>query len=184
MNKSVVFLAGLLWVCGGVPQVNGDNVPFDGTWTLSNDSVSVSGGTLHIESNGTTDDGWAKKSLSISLSTQNPVVIQQRERLESGGMDYRLPDEGIVFGDGSTLWMTYLPDFDGTNWTTPYYGWHFSTAWDDSSWSKIDFPDVPGAGFWTDATANYWAVTKMVLTPAGGELFLKPDDAAQGWYSD
>jgi hypothetical protein len=180
MRTFVIVTMGLLWLSFGVAQVNGDNLPIDGSWVISNPSVSTANGQLHVNSNGTVDDGWAQKSLSISLSDQNPVVIDARMRLESGGLNYRLPLAAIYFGDGSSLWTTYLPTLDSNG----PYGWHFTTASGDASWSGIENPPVPGSGYWDTATANYWAVIRIVLAPTGGQLFLKPDDASQGWFSD
>ncbi len=170
MERLMIVAMGLLWLLVGVAQVEGDDIPIDGTWVISNSSVSTANGQLVVTSNGIVDDGWAEHSLSMNLSNQNPVVIDSRQRLDSGGENYRLPIEDIFFASGSTLSTTYLP-----SGPIPY-GWHFTTASGDSSWSGIDNPPVPGE--------NYWAVTRLVLTPTGGELFLKPDDAAQGWYSD
>ena len=152
---------------------------FDGSssvpWTASNNSVDVnySGGYLYIGANGVQDDGVAEREFSIDLSTDAPIVIEQRLKLESDGLNYRLPSEEIVFEDSSELAVTYLPGDPPEN-----YGWLCG------GWTGITEPEVPGAGWWTSATADYWTITKFVMTATGGQLFMKPDDLAKGWHSD
>jgi hypothetical protein len=106
------------------------------------------------------------------------VVIEQRIKLQSGGLGYRLPSQSIYFEDSTdstALTITALPGQPGE---PVQYGWNFG------GWTQSDNNTVPGSGFWTSATADYWAVTRVVITPMGGELFVKPDDAERGWFSD
>jgi len=146
------------------------------TWTTS-DSGSVyikDAEYLYIGANGVNNNS-AEKIIHVDLSTGSPIVIEQRLKLESGGMNYRLPDETISFEDSSKITITYLPNFPDRE-SQPPYGWGFG------GWTGNHDHAVPGAGYWDTATADYWAVTRIVLTPTGGELFVKPDDAANGWF--
>jgi hypothetical protein len=142
------------------------------TWTMSNSSVVGVGDQLTIGT-GDGNSDWAKKAFSIDLTAGTTIILEQRIKLESGGLNYRLPGQDITFEDSSVLDITYL-----FNTSPNTHGWDFG------GWTGIDTPEVPGAGWWTSATADYWTVTRIVLTSTGGELFMKPDDAAQGWFSN
>jgi hypothetical protein len=63
------------------------------------------------------------------------------------------------------LAVTYLPKLQPSE----HFGWAFGT------WTDIYDHAVPGE--------DYWAVTRIVLTSTGGQLFVKPDDAAKSWFS-
>jgi hypothetical protein len=147
------------------------------TWTTSNKSVSIKDNDfLVIDSDGHNDD-WAEKDLSIDLSPDHPIIIEQRLKLQSAGLNYRLPLEEIVFENSSSLSITYLPNFPDKESVQPY-GWNFG------GWTGNHDHAVPGSGYWTSAIADYWAVTRVVITPTEGELYVKPDDHEKGWFSD
>lgn len=154
-----------------------DNFKGPLTWTVSNSSVHIKDNDfLVIDSDGHNDD-WAEKDLSVSLSSERPVIIEQRLKLQSGGMNYRLPHETISFEDSSTITATYLPNFPGIE-SQPPYGWGFG------GWTGNHDHAVPGSGYWTSSTADYWALTRIVITPTEGVLYVKPDDREKGWFSD
>ncbi|MEO9321553.1 MAG: hypothetical protein ABI361_12880 [Nitrososphaera sp.] len=140
-------------------------------WTVSDpQSVFVQHGSIYIGSNGRFND-YAWKQLSIPLSNSSGIVLEQRMKLESGGKNYRLPLEIISFENGTQLIVTDLPDLQ-------HHGWNFG------GWTGIMDNSVPGTGDWNNATANYWAVTRIVLSDSQATLYVKPDDAARGWYSN
>ncbi len=166
------------------------------TWTTSDASVSIQSGNLVIGNNRITND-YAEKGVSISLSSDNYIVIEQRTKVTAGGLGYALPQEYVTFEDSSKLWTTNLPNGNPGNYDSSHpYGWLFGVSsfsgnvgngggWgDDVVWSHNDNEDVPTSGFWTSSTADRWAVTQLILTPTGGELLVKPDDAANGWFGD
>jgi hypothetical protein len=143
------------------------------TWTPSNSSVYIRDGEyLYISADGYLGDG-AEKIFDIDLLPGKQVVIEQRIKLAEYGMNYRLPAESIFFEDATNIAVTYLPSDPGQS-----LGWHF----DD--WTGINDPCVPGDGYWDTATADYWTVTRIVITPTGGELYMKPDDPEKGWFSN
>ncbi len=145
------------------------------SWVTSDNSVYINDDEyLYIGSDGGYDD-WAEKEFSIDLAADAAIVIEQRVKLESGGLNYRLPDQTIVFEDSSEMSVTYLSAGDPPE----NYGWLFNGLW-----TGITEPEVPGAGWWTSATADYWTVTRIELTPTGGQLFMKPDDLEKEWYSE
>ena len=177
----------------GVEQAQADTTllsdDFTGplTWTTSNDSISVQNGNLVLGPTAANNGAWAAKAASITLSPDSYVVIESRQKLQSGGLDYCLPREDVSFEDGTVLHSTYLPnEFDGY----PLHGWAFGWLTDGvgpgsgNMWTQNDNHPVPHSGYWTTAAADYWAVTKMILTPSGGELFVKPDDPDKGWSDD
>jgi hypothetical protein len=130
------------------------------TWNYSDDSVYIKDNSfLYIGADGAYDD-WAEKPISLSLSS-NPIVIEQRIKLESGGLNYRLPNQWVWFEDGRNVEVSYLQGSSD--------GWHFVEYTGDNN------NPVPGE--------DYWAVTKMVLTSTDGALYVKPDDADRGWFS-
>ena len=157
------------------------------TWVTSDASVSVQNGDyLVIGSNGdfSPDEDWAEKEVSVSLSNDYFVVMEQRQKLESGGRNYRLPWNNFWFEDGSGNTVTYLASDPIED--PPSFGWYFGSFEEGAAfaWTHSDEHAVPGDGWWTTATADYWAVTKIVMTPTGGQLYVKPDDEARGWYGD
>ncbi|MBL7215044.1 MAG: C10 family peptidase [Phycisphaerae bacterium] len=149
---------------------------FDGNldWTTSDNSVYINNNQyLYISADGVSNDDYAEKVFDINLGANDQIIIEQRVKLESDGLNYRLPTERIMFEDSSEISVTYLPSFDNQS-----YGWHFD------GWTGIDDPGIPGEGYWTSATADYWVITRMVIASTGGSLYMKPDDLAKAWYSD
>ncbi|MCK4797404.1 MAG: LamG domain-containing protein, partial [Spirochaetes bacterium] len=132
------------------------------TWTTSDNSVYIKDNDfLYIGSDGEYDD-FAEKTFSIDLSNNYNIIIEQRIKLESSGRDYTLSNQHIYFEDDKVISVTYLP--------SAQYGWNLG------GWTKNHDNAIPGEG--------YWAVTKIIITPNGGELYLKPDDSARGWFSN
>jgi hypothetical protein len=149
---------------------------FKGTldWTTSSDTVFIKDNDfLYIGTGGIGYSDWVEREFSIDLDPINPIIIEQRIKLESGGLCYRLPGETIYFDDSSEIMVTYLPSQGGGP-----YGWHFD------QWTGVEYPEVPGTGFWTTATADYWVITRIVLNSNGGKLYMKPDDREKGWLAD
>ena len=146
-------------------------------WEPSDDSTYiVDDDFMYISSDGVTNPAdIAERDFSIDLSDDYEIVVEQRVKLESGGHNYRLPWEHIYFEDDTRLSITYLPDFPPDE---NVYGWCFV------DWTGIHDNAVPGEGYLGDATADYWTVTRAVLSASGGELYMKPDDAERGWFSD
>jgi len=140
-------------------------------WSVSDSSsvYSLGNNYLYIGPNGAYDD-FAEHTFSIGLTSNSAVIIEQRIKLESGGKNYRLPWEIIYFEDGDTLTSTDLP-YDG-------YGWNIG------GWTGNMDNSVPGDGYWSNASANYWAVTRIVLSSTEVTLYIKPDDPDRGWDSD
>ena len=124
-------------------------------WTTSDSSVSIINDNLVIGSDGDNDD-WAEKAISIDLLLQSPIIIEQRAKLVSGGLGYLLPDVSVFFEDSSSISMTYASDSGQS------LGWYFA------GWTGNYSNAVPGE--------DYWTVTKMVLTPTGGKLYVESDD--------
>ncbi len=202
-------ITGLMVLFIGIGQAQAQTTLFSDnftgplTWTTSDPSVSIQNGNLVIGSDGIVND-WANYGFStpLSLSSNNYIVIEQRTKVVAGGLGYALPWQGVTFEDSSRLWTANLPglNLDGSSIDPRHlYGWGFgvwqSTGQQGSGhggdwvaegdpWSHNDNHDVPTSGYWTTSTANVWAVTRMILTPTGGELFVKPDDAANGWFDD
>ncbi|MFA6175041.1 MAG: chitobiase/beta-hexosaminidase C-terminal domain-containing protein [Phycisphaerae bacterium] len=145
------------------------------TWMVSDSSVYIKDNEyLYISADGgLTDDDGAEKIFDIDLMPGKQIIIEQRVKLESGGLNYRLPHTQVYFEDMSDIGVTYLPSGPGQS-----YGWLFA------DWTGINQPEIPGAGDWNSATADYWTVIRLVITPTGGELYMKPDDAGKGWFSD
>ena len=146
------------------------------TWTASDPSVYIKDNQfLVIGSDGDYDD-WASKELSIPLSDTYAVVMEQRQKLESGGRNYRLPQNLFSFEDGVDYCVTDLPGLPGED--PPPFGWCFGTVDEEVAfaWTHSDEHAVPGEGYWT--------VTRILMTASGGQLYVKPDDEAHGWYSD
>lgn len=142
------------------------------SWSVSDSSVSLVDNQLKIGTGGGVN-GWAETILSIPLSSQYKTVIEQRIKLESGGRNYRLPGVSISFEDSYMLWTTYLSN---ENSPVPVnYGWLFG------DWTGNYDHGIPGTGWWDSATADYWAITKMEITPTGGKLFVKPSDPLRNW---
>ena len=56
-------------------------------WATSDSSVQIGGGYLHIGSDGGNDD-WAETVVSIALSADRTIVVEQRLKLQSGGNNY------------------------------------------------------------------------------------------------
>ena len=140
------------------------------TWTTSDNSIYIKDNDfLYFGTDGSYND-WAEKTFSIDLSNDHNIIIEQRTKIESGGLNYRLPIQKIFFEDNEATDITYLID--------DQYGWNFG------GWTQNHDHGIPGTGYWTSATANYWAITKIIITPEKGELYVKPDDAERGWFSD
>ena len=132
------------------------------TWSISDNSVYIKDNEfLYIQSDGGYGD-WAEKTFSIDLSSNYNIIIEQRMKLESAGRDYTLPIQNIFFDDNKIIDVTFLP--------TGQYGWNFG------GWTQNLNNPVPDE--------SYWAVTKVIITPNGGELYVKPDDSARGWFSN
>ena len=183
MSRSVMvlLLAALVAVLATVGVGAGaDYLYFDDfndplTWDTSDSSVYIKNDDyLYIGTDGGYVD-WAEYDINLEL-TSDQIAIEQRQKLESGGLNYRLPCEAFCFEDGEEFGITYL----GTDEAhpDPTHGWLFG------SWTGSHEHAVPGTGWWTSATANYWAVTKIILNSTEAELFVKPDDLERGWYSD
>ena len=148
-----------------------DDFTGDMDWSTSDDSVYTKDNDyLHIGSDGGYAD-WAEKNLDVSLGPDSTVVLKQRMKLDSGGLNYRLPYERVYFEDDTFLYVGYLPG-------SPY-GWLFSEFDHDQEpaehkYEDIQEPVVPGE--------DYWARTRIVLTSTGGTLYMKPDDSDNGWF--
>jgi len=142
------------------------SITFDGRqWSVSNASVIVLNDEfLVIVSDGGYDD-WAETILSLPLSSQKPLVMEQRIKLRSGGSNYLLPGQTIYFENSTDVTALTISALPGQS-----YGWNFG------GWTQIGDHMPPNE--------DYWAVTRIVITPTGGKLFVKPDDAARGWFSD
>lgn len=141
------------------------------TWTTSDSSVYIKDNDyLYISSDSGYDD-WAERNFAINLTPDTPIIIKQRIKLDSGGLNYRLPGEEIFFEDSSKIGICYLPSDPGQT-----YGWYFGFG--NEGYSGIEEPAVIGE--------DYWVVTKLVITPTGGELYMRPDadDKVNGWYSE
>lgn len=114
----------------------------------------------------------------MPLSSEYFTVIEQKIKLQSGGKNYRLPGELIFFEDSTQIGTGFLSNDNNPDPNYIGYGWIFG------DWTNNEEHGIPGTGYWNSATADYWAVTRIVLTPTGGELFVKPDDAEKGWFSN
>lgn len=142
-------------------------------WDTSDESVYIRDNDfLYIGTDGGYND-WAKKELNIELTNSSYVIFEQRLKLESGGLNYRLPYQLFYFEDDSNARVTYLYDPNPGQW-----------GWSLDGYNGNHENSVPGSGWWTTASANYWAVIKIVMTSGGGELYVKPDDIGRGWYSE
>lgn len=42
---------------------------------------------------------------------------------------------------------------------------------------------MPGTGGYSSSTANYWAITRIIITPTSADLYLRPDDPGRKWTS-
>ena len=147
---------------------------FDGNmaWDTSDSSVYADNGQLIIDSDGGYGD-WAEKTFSIDLTLDEPIVIETRAKLVSGGRGYRLIRQQIVFEDASGLWTTYLGD---ENTPPGTQGWHLG-PWNDEdgmSWTGIHDHAVPGE--------DHWTVTKIVLTSAEAKLFVKNEGVSEEFF--
>ena len=132
------------------------------TWSTSDASVYIKDNDfLFIGTDGGYDD-FAEKIFSIDLSNNYNIIIEQRIKLDSSGRGYTLSNQHIYFEDDKVISVTYLP--------STQYGWNLG------GWTKNHDSAIPGEG--------YWAVTKIIITPSGGELYVKPDDSAKGWFSN
>lgn len=132
------------------------------TWSTSDASVYIKDNDfLYIQSDGGYGD-WADKTLSIDLSNNYDIIVEQRMKLESAGRGYTLPIQKIYFDDDKILDITFLP--------SGAYGWNFG------GWTQNFDNPIPGEG--------YWVVLKVIITPSGGDLYIKPDDSAKGWFSN
>ncbi|MCK4500775.1 hypothetical protein KAU11_09770, partial [Candidatus Babeliales bacterium] len=139
-------------------------------WSTSDNTVYIKDNTyLYTTTDGHYDD-WAEKTFDINLSKNYNIIIEQRMKIESGGWGYRLPIQKIIFENNYILDITYLAE---TN-----YGWNFD------GWTKKQEPIIPGTGYWTSSTANYWTITKIIINSTGGELQIKPDDIEKNWHSN
>lgn len=184
MKKQISVFTAFILFCLLSSAVNATQIFYDdfsGVWDWNTSDASVflkDNDFLYIGSDGDYND-WAERNFFINLSNTNSIIIEQRTKLESGGLNYRLPYQLIYFEDDTNIGVTYLPHGDSTN---PLHGFPYGWLFDGFTGSHVQA--VPGTGWWTTATADYWAVTRVVLTPDGGELYVKPDDADKGWYSN
>ena len=78
------------------------------TWSTSDASVYIKDNDfLYMQSDGGYSD-WADKTLSIDLSNNYDIIVEQRMKLESDGRDYTLPIQKIYFDDDTINAVSYL----------------------------------------------------------------------------
>ena len=134
-------------------------------WSTTDSSVAVTDDDLlFIAADGQAGD-WAEKTLHVDLASHGPVVIEQRLKLHSNGLGFRLPWETVFFEDSSELAVTYRPSDESTS-----YGWYFG------NWTGNNTAAVP--------REDCWVVTRILLTATSGELYVRLDDDAQGDVSN
>jgi hypothetical protein len=128
---------------------------FAGPWTRTDASVSVNqvDGWLHIDSDGGDDDS-ANTITDVSL----PATFESRQRLVSGGNNYRTPWTELEYGPSPTdvLYLAYLA---GAPW-----GWVFNTS-------------VVGTDVHTQAppSEDVWVTIRADIRTDGGDLYAKLD---------
>ena len=103
------------------------------TWSTSDASVYIKDNDfLYMQSDGGYSD-WADKTLSIDLSNNYDIIVEQRMKLESDGRDYTLPIQKIYFDDDKVIDITFLP--------SGQYGWNFG------GWTQNFDNPIPGEGY-------------------------------------
>jgi hypothetical protein len=155
-----------------------DNFTGQLTWIASDpNSVYIKDNDfLFIGTNGKYDD-YAYHTFSIPLSVNVPLTIEQRTKLQSGGLNYLLPWELIYFEDNSDntrLDVTFAANGEGGPCGINC-GWYFGPQ-APFAFTENKNSGVPGE--------DYWAVTRIVLSSTQAQLYVKPDDATKGWFSD
>jgi len=92
MKKHIVLSIALVLITFVAINAHAETLFYDDftenlTWTTSDNSVYIKDNAyLYIDADSTDNDDWAEKSFSIDVLSGYPIVIEQRIKLDKGGL--------------------------------------------------------------------------------------------------